>query len=88
METRKQALGMENLKTLQSISNVGWALAQQGQFERAKELQLQVLAGRTKLQGANHPQTLAICGNLAWTVSQLGERDEARRYARLALGYD
>ncbi|KAI4276849.1 MAG: hypothetical protein LQ337_002196 [Flavoplaca oasis] len=88
LETRKQTLGMENLKTLQSISNVGWALAQQRQFERAKELQLQVLAGRTKLQGVNHPQTLAICGNLAWTVSQLGERDEARRYARLALGYD
>ncbi|KAL9618920.1 MAG: hypothetical protein Q9204_008350, partial [Flavoplaca sp. TL-2023a] len=87
METRKQTLGLENLKTLQSISNVGWALAQQGQFERAKELQLQVLAGRTKLQG-DHPQTLAICGNLAWTVSQLGERDEARRYARLALAYD
>jgi tetratricopeptide (TPR) repeat protein len=69
------------------MSSLGWTYAQHGRLQEAKKLQLQVLESRIRLQGATHPDTIQILGNLAETLSKLGEMDDARKYARMALGY-
>ena len=87
MEASIRVFGLDNPFTLDCMSNAAWALQQQGKYEEAKKIQLQVLSGRTRLYGPNHPLTLKICGNLAETLSHLNDTNDARRYARRALGY-
>lgn len=88
LETRKHTLGMDNPVTIQCLSSIGWAYSQQEhRLHEVKTIQLEVLERRIRVQGANHPDTICILGNLAETCSKLGERAEARRYARLALSY-
>ena len=86
MEARVATLGKNDLKSLQSISNLGWTLSEKGDPQAAKLLQLEVLKGRTIILGERHPDTINTLGVLAVTCSRLGERKEATKYARMALG--
>jgi tetratricopeptide (TPR) repeat protein len=88
LEIRKRTLGMDNPTTIQCLSSIGWVYSQQeDRLQEAKTIQLEVLERRMRVQGAAHPATIGIIGNLAETLSKLGEMKEARRYARMALGY-
>ena len=88
LEIRKRTLGMDNPVTIQCLSSLGWAYSQQeDRLQEAKTIQLEVLERRMRVQGATHPATIGIIGNLAETSAKLGEMREARRYARMALGY-
>ena len=88
LEIRKRTLGMDNPITIQCLSSIGWAYSQQeDRLQEAKTIQCEVLERRMRVQGATHPDTIGIIGNLAETLSKLGEMREARRYARMALGY-
>jgi tetratricopeptide (TPR) repeat protein len=88
LEIRRRTLGMDNPITIQCLSNLGWDLSQQeDRLQEAKMIQCEVMERRIRVQGARHPDTIGIIGNLAETSAKLGEMREARRYARMALGY-
>lgn len=86
MEARVAALGRDNLKSLQCISNLGWTVSEKRDPQAAKPLQLEVLKCRTIILGERHPDTINTLGVLAVTCSRLGEKKEATKYAKMALG--
>lgn len=57
LDARLRNLGEDHLMTVRCMSDLAWTVMQQGKLEEAKELQLKGVAGRTKLQGAQHPET-------------------------------
>ncbi|KAM5527919.1 kinesin light chain [Fusarium oxysporum f. sp. phaseoli] len=79
---------MDHPNTIQCLSNLGWDLSQQeDRLQEARTIQSEVMERRIRVQGARHPDTIGIIGNLAKTLAKLGQMGEARRYARMALGY-
>jgi hypothetical protein len=51
----------------------------QGRWNEAEKLEIQVIDMRKNLLGAEHPDTLTSMGNLANTYRKLGRWDEAEK---------
>ena len=65
-------LGADHPSTLISIANLAATYRDQGRWDVAEKLQVQVMeTSKTKL-GADHPNTLTIMGNLALTYRDQG----------------
>jgi Flp pilus assembly protein TadD len=77
METSKAKLGADHPSTLSSMNNLALTYRNQGRWEEAETLQVQVMeTSKTKL-GANHPDTLTSMNNLALTYRNQGRWEEA-----------
>ena len=70
---------MEHLDTLTSMENLASTYSDQGKFNEAEQLEVQVLEMRKMLLGAKHPNTLLSMGNLAITYCNQGKFDEAKQ---------
>jgi len=67
METSKTKLGADHLDTLTSMANLASTFWNQGRWEEAKKLEVEVMeTSKTKLR-ANHLDTLTSINNLAFT---------------------
>ena len=77
METRKKKLGVDHPNTLTSMSNLASTYSNQGRWEAAEELQVEVIETCKKKLGVDHPSTLASMSNLAFTWKSQGRDAEA-----------
>ena len=66
-ETRKKKLGADHPDTLTSMANLASMYMNQGQWEAAEVLEVEVIETCKKKLGADHPDTLASINNLAFT---------------------
>jgi Tetratricopeptide repeat len=73
METRKKKLGGDHPDTLTSMANLASTLWNQGRWEAAEELEVQVMETRKKKLGADHPSTPTSMKNLAFTWKEQGQ---------------
>ncbi|KAJ5887900.1 P-loop containing nucleoside triphosphate hydrolase protein [Penicillium taxi] len=76
-QARKELLGHENPKTLDSLSTLGLALILGGKWKDAEELQVQVMDTSKRVLGPEHPDTLTTMANLAVTYRNQGRWKEA-----------
>ncbi|KAF8810220.1 TPR-like protein [Phlegmacium glaucopus] len=74
---RKKLLGAEHPDTLISMGNLASTYHNQGRWNEAEKLEVQVMEMRKMVFGAEHPDTLISMGNLASTYSNQGRWNEA-----------
>ncbi|RHZ61472.1 uncharacterized protein CDV56_109014 [Aspergillus thermomutatus] len=67
METSKTVLGAEHPVTLASMANLASTYRNQGRWNEAEKLGVQVMETSKTVLGAEHPDTLTIMANLAYT---------------------
>jgi hypothetical protein len=72
METSKTKLGADHPATLTSMANLALTYRNQGRWDAAEELELQVIETRKAKLGADHPDTLTSMANLASTYRNQG----------------
>ncbi|RDL41952.1 Uncharacterized protein BP5553_01931 [Venustampulla echinocandica] len=70
-------IGNSEEERLETVSKFIWVLVDTGQWQKAVQLQEQVLEVRKRTFGDEHPDTLRSMGNLAASYSDLGRRQEA-----------
>jgi tetratricopeptide (TPR) repeat protein len=66
-------------------NNVGWHLWFQAKYEEALEWHRRALAGRKKVLGSEHPDTLRSIDGIASCLGNQGKHDEALEWYRRAL---
>jgi hypothetical protein len=79
METSKSKLGADHPSTLTSMANLASTYRNQGRWEEAESLFVQVMETRKTELGADHPDTLTSMNNLAFTFKNRGEVEKATR---------
>ena len=67
MDMKKKLLGAEHPDTLNSMGNLAVTYSNQGRWNEAEQLEVQVMEMRKKLLGAEHPDTPLSMENLAAT---------------------
>ena len=67
MNEVKAKLGMDHPSTLISMANLASTYWDQGKWDKAEKLQVDVVNGFKEKLGLNHPDTLIIMVNLAAT---------------------
>lgn len=77
--------GAGDTDTLTARSDLANAFRQNGNYQKAEELQLQVLALRRKVLGEKHPNTLTSMANLGATYTHLNHWDDANEIFEVAL---
>ena len=68
----KKLLGAEHPDTLRNMSNLAFTYFNQGRWNEAEQLQIQVMDMTKKILGADHPDTLTSMENLACTYRDQG----------------
>ena len=76
-KARAREVGQEHEDTLSSMAMVASSYRNQGRWEEAEELEVQVIETRKKKLGADHPDTLTSMANLAATYWNQGRWEEA-----------
>ena len=76
---RKKVLGAEHPDTLAVMGNLANAYLSQGRWNKAEQLNVQIMEMRKKLLGAEHPHMLMIIGNLVLTYQNQGRWNEAEQ---------
>ncbi|KAJ7727581.1 hypothetical protein B0H16DRAFT_1778526 [Mycena metata] len=78
--TRKwiTVVGWDHPDTLKAAANLAATYYTQGEFTKAKALEIVVLEKRTQVLGKEHPDTLLVMGNLAMSHKKLGNFEQAR----------
>jgi tetratricopeptide (TPR) repeat protein len=74
----KKKLGADHPDTLNSMANLASTYGNQGRWDAAEELEVQVMETHKKKLGADHPDTLTSMNNLAQTYSNQGRWDDAK----------
>ena len=69
----------EHPDTLTSMANLAVTYRNQGRWNEAEQLDIQVMDMRKKVLGAEHPDTLTSMANLAVTYRDQGRRNEAEQ---------
>lgn len=69
--------GVEHSNTLTSKGNLATTYHKQGHWDKAEELELQVLGASERILGDEHPDTLTSEANLALTEWKQGRMDDA-----------
>lgn len=85
VEIQRRVLGLNNWKTLQSMSLLGWILQRQGRYPESEKLLRETLDRQTRVFGTADPYTLSTLFRLGVTLSQEGQYAEAERAERQAL---
>ncbi|KAM3450008.1 hypothetical protein MY3296_006469 [Beauveria thailandica] len=78
-ETHKTKLRADHPDTLTSMANLASTYRNQGRWEEAERLEVQVMETRKTKLGADHPSTLTSMSNLASTYNYQGRWEEAER---------
>ena len=76
---RKKLFGAEHLDTLHSMGNLACTYRDQGRWNEAEQLEIQVMDMTKKILGAEHPDTLHSMANLACTYGNQGRWNEAEQ---------
>jgi serine/threonine protein kinase/tetratricopeptide (TPR) repeat protein len=82
LEVRKNLLGGDDPRTLDSMSLLGWILARQGHDAEALAMERQALEGERSRRGAEDPQTLETMDHLAVIVQHQGNFEQAEALER------
>jgi hypothetical protein len=77
METRKTKLGVDHPSTLTSMANLASTYRNQGRWDDAEKLFVQVMETRKTKLGVDHPDTLTSMNNLAFTWKGKGKETRA-----------
>jgi hypothetical protein len=77
--------GDDDRHSLSSAHSLAHILRSDGDYQRARRLDENVLARRRRVLGDNHPDTLSSAHNLAIDLSALGEHETARTVAEDTL---
>lgn len=85
LDVRQRLLGPDDLRTLESIDQLGWILDQEGHYAEAEQLERQALAGERRILGASDPITLKTTDNLAVVLGQQGHYDEDEKLVRQVI---
>ena len=85
MDARMRLLGPNDPRTLESMAQLGWIRARQGQDAEAEGLERQALAGIVRLFGPNSPLALETEDRLALVLSHRGNYTEAEKFERNAV---
>ncbi|CAG1963156.1 unnamed protein product, partial [Fusarium graminearum] len=72
METSKEKLGPDHPDTLTSMANLASTFWNQGRWEEAEKLEVEVMEARKEKLGPDHPDTLTSMANLASTYRNQG----------------
>jgi tetratricopeptide (TPR) repeat protein len=89
IRVRERTLGLEDFRTLISLSNLASMLQYQGKYEEAEQVNRRALEGREKALGKEHPDTLTSVNDLALVLRYQGKYEEAEQMNRRALeGYE
>ena len=72
-------LGDEHLDTLTSMANLAATYQNQGRWNEAEKLQVQVIETRKRVLGDEHPSTLTSIANLASTYWNQGRWNEVEK---------
>jgi hypothetical protein len=67
MQTRRRVLGDEHPDTLTSLGNLASTYRMQGRWDKAEELEVEVMETSKRVLGDEHPDTLTSIANLALT---------------------
>ncbi|GMH69444.1 hypothetical protein TL16_g05160 [Triparma laevis f. inornata] len=82
----ERALVEENVVTLQTLNALGNKLYRDGEYEEAKEVWERCLAGRTKVLGEDHLETLMTLNNLGLLYNEgLKNNEKALEYYERVL---
>ncbi|CAN9175299.1 unnamed protein product [Alternaria alternata] len=85
----QEALGPNNISTLQVFNNLGALYRDQGKLSRAESMLKQALQGRQEAHGLKHEFTLDTVSNLGILYSMQGKMLEAEKmYERALRGYE
>ncbi|GMH98898.1 hypothetical protein TrLO_g14207 [Triparma laevis f. longispina] len=76
----ERALGEENVVTLETLNSLGAKLEPNGEFEESKEVYERCLAGRMKVLGGEHKNTLGTLSNLGVAYWELRNNEKALEY--------
>ncbi|CAI7622755.1 unnamed protein product [Penicillium pancosmium] len=76
---RLKILGKESEETLDSTAILAEAYRSEGAWEKAEQLEVQVMETRKTKLGADHPSTLTSMANLASTYRNQGRWEEAEQ---------
>ncbi|CAK7228781.1 hypothetical protein SEUCBS140593_007027 [Sporothrix eucalyptigena] len=79
METYKMKLGVDHPDTLTSMAELAFTYRNQGRWEEAEKLEVQVLETQKTKLGADHPDTLTSMAELALTYRNQGRWEEAEK---------
>ena len=71
-----------NPASLLASSILAWAIGEQGRFKEAEQLYRHVLAGRQRVLGAEHADTLFTRHALGWAIGEQGRYKEAEQLYR------
>jgi tetratricopeptide (TPR) repeat protein len=72
-------LGERHPSTLTSMANLASTYQNQGRWNEAEKLQVQVMETRTRVLGKEHPDTLTSMANIASTYRDQGRWNEAEK---------
>lgn len=79
---------ISDVKTMDSIHNLGALYANQGKLKQAEEIYLRALAGKEKALDLDHTSTLGTVNNLGAIYADQGKLKEAdEMYQRALAGY-
>lgn len=79
LDSRVRLLGANDPKTLESMSQLGWVLIQEGHYRDGENLEREAIDSERRVLGAENPLTLETMGNLAATLGLEGHQDEQDR---------
>jgi len=84
LRTNEIELSCVYLKTLGNVSNLAFYLVGNGRYDEAERLNQEVLVGRERVLGPDHPYTLTSVTNLAFVYLRQGKYLEAEKLSRRA----
>jgi non-specific serine/threonine protein kinase/serine/threonine-protein kinase len=85
-DERLKSLGPNDPRTLESMAQLGWVLAREGQYEQADQLESGALEKERRIFGPEDSRTIETMDHLSVTVRYEGRNDESEKLAREAVG--
>jgi serine/threonine protein kinase/tetratricopeptide (TPR) repeat protein len=82
LDARLSALGPNDPRTLDSMTQLGWILDREGRYTEANALERQALAGERRILGPEDPLTLQTMDDLAINLENQGNYDEEVKLER------
>ena len=77
LKSHRRSLGQTTSYTDSQLFKFGYTFYENGLYNDAEQLDIQVLESKKRVLGVEHPDTLTAMDNLAWTYSQQGRATEA-----------
>jgi tetratricopeptide (TPR) repeat protein len=85
LETRRNAMGNQNLEVAASLQSYGFLLIAKGDYAAAEPLLEESLAVRQELLGKNHPDVATSLANLGELGYVKGDLEQAEKFFRESL---